>query len=204
MTTPKRLSERFGISPEVQQGWFNIVLAQSPGDPIAWRLPAAANYSGPVERTNLVTLQAVQQSLAAELERGSLVKGDVKRSLLRKDQPRSQGLYVRVLDVGQANCSAIHIGPSLSAPILGYYDAGAPIFFHGHTFPSQFNEELRVPNAGFVALSHWDFDHYSLAVSKLPEILKLDWYAPRQTVGYNAAKLRSFSEAASISWPLVV
>jgi hypothetical protein len=66
-------------------------------------------------------------------------------------------------------------------------DVGGPLFFHGKSFPKAFNESTRVPDSGFVVLSHWDFDHYSLAVSKIPKLRDLDWYAPDQPVGPNAA-----------------
>ena len=96
-----------------------------------------------------------------------------------------------MIDVGHANCAAIHVAQDPNSAIIGYYDVGAPVFFHRKTFPKAFVEEKRVPNSGFVVLSHWDFDHYALAVTKLKSLQALKWYAPNQAVGPNAARLQS-------------
>jgi beta-lactamase superfamily II metal-dependent hydrolase len=96
-----------------------------------------------------------------------------------------------MIDVGHANCAAIHVARSADSRIIGYYDVGAPIFFHHGTFPKAFLEQRRIPDDGFVILSHWDFDHYALAVTRLKDLQELQWYAPNQSVGPNAARLQS-------------
>jgi beta-lactamase superfamily II metal-dependent hydrolase len=70
-----------------------------------------------------------------------------------------------------------------------YFDVGAPIFFNHKSFPKNF--AIRTPRKGYVFLSHWDFDHYSLAVSKMKPLQDLMWFAPDQSVGPNAARLQA-------------
>jgi beta-lactamase superfamily II metal-dependent hydrolase len=105
--------------------------------------------------------------------------------------PPSSSLHIRMIDVGHANCAAIHVARNANSKIIGYYDVGAPVFFHRRTFPKAFFEQARVPDDGFVVLSHWDFDHYALAVTQLKTLQTLKWYAPSQSVGPNAARLQS-------------
>ena len=38
----------------------------------------------------------------------------------------------------------------------------------------------------FVILSHWDFDHFALAI-RYPQLKGLNWFAPKQPVGPNTA-----------------
>jgi beta-lactamase superfamily II metal-dependent hydrolase len=96
-----------------------------------------------------------------------------------------------MVDVGHASCTAIHLARNTNSPIVGYFDTGAPTFFHLKSFPSLFKENARVPASGFVVLSHWDFDHYALAVTRLKNLQNLEWYAPKQKIGPNAAKFQS-------------
>lgn len=205
MTTPKRLSTLFSIDDDLTEGsWFLVHLASQPGQPRAWILDATADYGGPVIRTNVVGIEPIDipppspvpPAKAARLNEllawcSVQISRDVPEPMEFTASASSQ-LHVRVLDVGHASCSAIHFSewPDPDSGIIGYYDAGGPVFFHHRTFPKIFDEQRRIPRDGFVVLSHWDFDHYSLAATKLKGLQSLRWYAPDQKVGPNAARLQ--------------
>ncbi|WP_308921825.1 hypothetical protein [Janthinobacterium sp. J1-1] len=199
MTTQKRLEDLFEISSSIKEGdWFHIRLGMHSGMPRAWLLEARNDYSESVIALNLTGLSRVGGGL------GGTVKPDGKLRALREwckieGRPAdgkaavtgATNLHVRIVDVGHASFSAIHIAPSHRSKIIGYFDVGGPIYFHHHTFPKAFKDQGLIPRNGFVALSHWDFDHYSLAVTKMKGLQKLTWYAPEQLVGPNAARLQS-------------
>lgn len=195
MTTFKRLQDAFNVAPDIKEGdWFRATLGVRPGRPRAWVLEAKNDYGETAERINLLALQRMGGSGPGE----STARLDNLRAWCKNaanplpqtvvDLPHQ--LYVRVLDVGHASCSAIHIERRAISKIVGYFDVGSPIFFHSGTFPKSFKDSTSVPKEGFVALSHWDFDHYSLAVSKVKSLQGLVWYAPDQPVGPNAARLQ--------------
>jgi hypothetical protein len=205
MSTLNRLQELFYIGDIAEGTWFYVVFQDSPGNPIAWVLDAADDYSGPIRRTNLIDLQPLLMKLRGSSEpnlftrlsalcnpareQAKQAKQNLKSDFITNLPPRD--FYVRVVDVGQASFAAIHEAMALNSNIVGYFDVGGPAFFHNKTFPKVFTENTRVPKKGFVALSHWDFDHYSLALTKLKSLQQLTWYAPVQTVGPNAARLQS-------------
>lgn len=199
LTTFKRLSKLFGVGPELAEGsWCQVDLGPKPGNPPAWVLDAAVDYSGPAIRTNVIDLKPMEspsypKSLPRELDAWCVADNN-PNTTDRVDvasPPSSLSLHIRMIDVGHANCAAIHVAQDADSRILGYYDVGAPVFFHHKTFPKAFLEQGRVPDDGFVLLSHWDFDHYALAVTRLKDLQKLQWYAPNQSVGPNAARLRT-------------
>jgi beta-lactamase superfamily II metal-dependent hydrolase len=199
MTTPRRLRALFDVSEPIAEGqWFYIGLSVNAGKPRAWRLAAESSYGGAVGNYNLVQFkrinepddikEAVDRKPLERLRAWCKVTPSTQQNLILQVPPR---LHVRVMDVGHASSSAVHMEKNGSSPIVGYYDVGGPIFFHHHTFPAAFNEIWRIPEQGFVALSHWDFDHYSLAVTRMKGLQRLQWYAPEQTVGPNAARLQT-------------
>jgi len=199
MSTMKRLKNRFNLSAVVEGNWFSVTFGPSPGDPPAWLLYGTSDYSGPITRINLIRMEPLngkpknspQERLLADL-RALCHLGQAGNFIQQVPplKPRATH-FVRVLDVGHANFSAIHKSRDADSPIEGYFDVGGPVFFHHHTFPKAFADVGRVPKRGFVALSHWDFDHYSLAVTKLKALRQLCWYAPEQDVGPSAARLQS-------------
>lgn len=200
LSTIKRLETRFQGSNWKEGSWIEFKLQDSPGDPPAWYLSAANDYSGRVVRTNIIdAVRLEESSFAANNLKQSIVKFcrcpnaiHIKEPMRRRRQRNLlRGPFVRVVDVGQASFSAIHISRQKSSTVLGYFDVGGPLFFHHKTFPGVFHEQKMVPAKGFVVLSHWDFDHYSLAVSKIPKLRDLAWYAPDQPVGPNAARLQA-------------
>lgn len=200
LSTMKRLKSRFPGSNWEEGSWIEFQLQDSPGDPPAWYLSAEDGYSGPVVRTNITdAVRLGGNPFAANSLEQKLVEfcrssdaTHVQQPLGRRRRRNSLcGPFVRVVDVGQASFSAIHISKQIASPVLGYFDVGGPLFFHHKTFPSVFREQKMVPTTGFVVLSHWDFDHYSLAVSKIPMLRNLAWYAPDQPVGPNAARLQA-------------
>ncbi|WP_298727826.1 hypothetical protein [uncultured Pseudomonas sp.] len=199
LSTINRLEARFPGSNWEEGSWIEFKLQDSPGDPPAWYLSADGDYGGKVVRTNITDAVRIGGGpfAASRLEQ-KLVEfcqaPDAKHvQQLSSWRPRrnASGPFVRVVDVGQASFSAIHSSKNITSPIMGYFDVGEPLFFHHKTFPSVFLEQKRVPQSGFVVLSHWDFDHYSLAVSKIPELRNLAWYAPDQPIGPNAARLQA-------------
>lgn len=200
LSTVKRLEKLFPEIKWEEGSWIEFQLKDSPGDPPAWYLCAANDYSGPVVRTNIIKAvrlggrpfpeNSLEQKLA-QFCRSSDATRDSPPLGIRRRKKALSGPFVRVVDVGQASFSAIHTSKQTSSPILGYFDVGEPLFFHHKTFPRVFYERKILPVSGFVVLSHWDFDHYSLAVSKLPKLRNLVWYAPDQPVGPNAARLQA-------------
>ncbi|MEO8388623.1 hypothetical protein [Polaromonas sp.] len=202
MSTVNRLQTRFGLGDITDGKWFRVVFQDKSGAPPAWILGAEDDYGGSVQRTNLIEMQALddpksrsrpQVILLADLSAlcASAQINSQQQTLRAVRRLPHNDYFVRLVDVGHASFSAIHTSQDANSQILGYFDVGGPVFFHHHTFPKAFSEKDRVPKQGFVALSHWDFDHYSLAVTKLPELRKLRWYAPNQTIGPNAARLQS-------------
>ncbi|MCJ8174780.1 hypothetical protein MRS45_01560 [Pseudomonas viridiflava] len=200
LSTIKRLEARFPESIWEEGSWIEFELQDSPGDPPAWYLSAGDDYSGRVVRTNITNaIRLGGRPFSANTLEQKLIEfcrysdtNHVHQTLGKRHRRNAlHGPFVRVVDVGQASFSAIHSSKRISSPILGYFDVGEPLFFHHKTFPSVFREQKMVPASGFVVLSHWDFDHYSLAVSKLPQLRNLAWYAPDQSVGPNAARLQA-------------
>lgn len=92
-------------------------------------------------------------------------------------------LRVTALDVGHAACVVFSNG---SQP-FGYFDVGAPMFFNQRSFPRHLDH--RFATDGLVILSHWDFDHFALAI-RYPQLKSLKWFAPKQPVGPNTARFQ--------------
>jgi hypothetical protein len=203
MSTLNRLQSLFPVEEIIEGAWFSVTFQSKEGNPPAWILGATDDYNGPIKRTNLVGMEPLpmKNSWGPKIFPYSY-RATQLRQLEQEQTTQDLGLNVlpcspdgnysvRVVDVGHANFSAIHSSRELNpTSIVGYFDVGGPVFFHHHSFPDVFHENKRVPSQGFVALSHWDFDHYSLAVTKLKSLQKLSWFAPDQPVGPNAARLQ--------------
>lgn len=199
MTTQKRLQQLFDISASIIEGdWFRIRLGVHRGMPRAWVLEASDDYGGDVIALNLIGLSRVSGAgpsveVALDSKLGALrawckIEGRVAAATAIITD--ATNLHVRIVDVGHASLSAIHVAPDCASKIVGYFDVGGPVYFHHRTFPKKFKDDGLIPRNGFVALSHWDFDHYSLAVTKMKRLQNLTWYAPEQPVGPNAARLQ--------------
>lgn len=195
-TTTKRLGTTFELDTDRIEGrWASIELGIKPGMPHVWKLNATDSYSGNIERFNLISFSLIdsKSNLGKKLISFCTVKAKKILTLstdLVKPVSRTIPIGVRVVDVGHASCIAIHVSKNIKSKILGYYDVGAPVFFHLKAFPKTFADTLRVPSDGFVVLSHWDFDHYALAVTKMHSLQKLKWFAPDQPIGPNASRLQ--------------
>jgi hypothetical protein len=199
MTTQKRLENLFDIGSPITEGdWFRIRLGVRARMPRAWVLEARNDYMGDVIGLNLIGLLRISSAgpsgptepngKLGALRAWCRIPGqNAKTSVIVTN---ATDFHVRVADVGHASFSAIHAAPDLASKIVGYFDVGGPVYFHHHTFPKTFKDHLLIPSDGFVALSHWDFDHYSLAVTKMKGLQNLTWYAPEQLVGPNAARLQ--------------
>lgn len=83
---------------------------------------------------------------------------------------------IRIVDAGQAHCAEIY-DRSNPGQVLGYFDVGKPLNFFSATWPIP-PPTLNIPQEGFVILSHWDYDHYSMALAFAPGLLNLEWIAP--------------------------
>jgi beta-lactamase superfamily II metal-dependent hydrolase len=59
-----------------------------------------------------------------------------------------------------------------------------------------------VPEKGFVVLSHWDYDHYSLAIKRLKGLQNLEWFVPFQSSFGPCANrlLKSIENAGKINF----
>jgi beta-lactamase superfamily II metal-dependent hydrolase len=185
-TTSNRLGQLFGVDAPKEGDWFEITLDRVPLRPRAWQLPLATNYT-PQPPMNVVELTPLSDSsdIVTRLEKACIApdpgSAETENSLAaflaihaRRD------LRVTALDVGQASCVVFSEG---STP-FGYFDVGAPMFFNQRSFPRPFSHEPA--DEGFVILSHWDFDHFALAL-RYPALKKLRWFAPNQPVGPNTA-----------------
>lgn len=200
ISTPQRMLDLFNFEVSQEGSWVRLTLGTKSGRPPAWVLNASNDFSGEVIRTNVMSIERLPvaeegpnlpHSVADDLENWCTIKPPrPKAKLIKNVRPPKERFHVRMVDVGHASCAAIHTERNRNSPIVGYFDAGAPAFFHSKSFPTFFDEDARVPASGFVVLSHWDFDHYALAVTRLKNLQKLDWYAPKQKVGPNAAKFQ--------------
>jgi beta-lactamase superfamily II metal-dependent hydrolase len=201
ISTPQRMLDLFSFEVPQEGSWIQLTLGTEPGLPPVWILSASNDFSGQVVRTNVISIELLRgvgantnlrpRTVADDLEAWCAIKRPGRSTkLVKKIKPPTERFHIRIVDVGHASCAAIHTERNTNSPIVGYFDAGAPAFFHSKSFPALFNESARVPASGFVVLSHWDFDHYALAVTRLKNLQRLDWYAPRQKVGPNAAKFQ--------------
>ena len=185
-TTPNRLGQLFGVEAPHEGDWFDIKLDRRPLQPRAWELPLTSDYV-PQQATNVVGIERLAQSseIVARLEGAcvapnalSLESAEPLQALL--SLASKNDLRITALDVGQAACVAFSRG---SRP-FGYFDIGAPMFFNHRSFPRHLDHKLATD--GFVILSHWDFDHFALAI-RYPQLKGLNWFAPKQPVGPNTA-----------------
>ncbi|MGY4408545.1 beta-lactamase superfamily II metal-dependent hydrolase [Bradyrhizobium sp. LB7.1] len=185
-TTPNRLGQLFGVDDPKEGDWFEMKLERSRLLPRAWQLPLEDNYA-PQRPMNVVGITPIAGSseLAGRLDGACIAPNartigtlDSLASLLSAGA--KSDLRITALDVGQAACVAFSEG---SRP-FGYFDVGAPMFFNQRSFPRPFRHQPATD--GFVILSHWDFDHFALAL-RYPELERLQWFAPNQPVGPNTA-----------------
>lgn len=94
--------------------------------------------------------------------------------------------FVAIVNVGAGNCTALYDNRGKA---IVYFDLGRPLPTHQNTQP------VAVPKPCFcdsplVILSHWDFDHYSMARDYV-EARQLRWITPQQQTGTQSTKLLS-------------
>lgn len=196
MTTPRRLWEMLGavdrtiVDPLREGDWVEIEVKRQMGTPRAWmfdhrldfdlRQPVnivSARLMAP-ESDGWHRLEDACKTRDVRIAPADTVLGELATGLLGDD------LRITALDVGQAACVAFHAGNRC----VGYFDVGAPLYFHERSFNPDFWHV--VPESGFVLLSHWDFDHYALALKRRPELKNLSWYAPEQPIGPSARRFQ--------------
>ncbi len=209
LSTPKRLKALFDLPRMPVEGdWLQIDVADGEGLPLAWVLSAEAGYRGPVQRLRLHDMRFLRteadptpgpagDDLAPETSEtlvmhftlaGPPSDSDMRagiEAVLTASKGKG-GLHARMLDVGQASAIAIHTARHPDAEVLGFFDVGWPLWFHFRSLPKATSVKLPAAD-GFVFLSHWDFDHFAMAIFHRPELKALRWYAPRQSVGPNTA-----------------
>lgn len=83
---------------------------------------------------------------------------------------------IRIVDAGQAHCAELYDNTT-PGKVLGYFDVGKPLSFAAASWPKP-PPVLSIPEEGYVVLSHWDYDHYSMAITFAPALLALEWTAP--------------------------
>lgn len=185
-TTANRLAELFAVEAPTEGKWFEMRLARQRFLPRAWRLPLVGNYV-PEPALNVVGMAALPETsdIVVRLQ-GACTAPDAEtvenvEQLTRLLSTASRGdLRVTALDVGQAACVAFSRG----SQTVGYFDVGAPTFWNQKSFPRKLDHDIA--RDGLVILSHWDIDHFGLAL-RHRGLMSLDWYAPKQPVGPNAA-----------------
>ncbi len=210
ITTPTVLRERFGLAALPSEGqWAIIELDNRVAAPRVWVLSAVDSYSGPPIETRLARIamlppdDTLSSKFQSQWASGAEVNfGEAAMARLCTIQPAAdasaaegrlmlQRLYhthIRVVDVGQASCNAFHAHPTESSPILGFFDVGAPIFFNRPSFRKLAKiQRMNIDPHACVILSHWDFDHYALALRDCLDLKDRNWFAPQQPVGPNTA-----------------
>ena len=192
MSTRAKLEKLLGSGLK-EGGWYHLTLKKRDDEPLTWIFAERNGVLTLSGRTNLADLAVAAPGAGPIDAILAFCKRNAVRSSALLQHPAFSShadAYVRVVDVGQANFCAIHESRDPDSAILGYFDVGAPLPFHRKSFPSNFREEARLPKTGgFVALSHWDFDHYSAALSRLPKLQELTWYAPDQEVGRHSCEV---------------
>jgi len=192
MTTHNRL-EGMGAKAPNETDWLEVTIGKEKNTPRAWLAAADRGFvPGPgINAPRIVRIdQEDQAPLLSKLDAFCTAplakKVQAKEVLARMNLGDTKNLRITALDVGQASCTAFSDGRT----DLGYFDVGKPLVFNRHSFKPGFTRAY--PPDGFVLLSHWDFDHYALAISN-PSLMTLDWYAPEQKVGLYTAKFQQQS-----------
>ena len=220
-STPERLLELFKLGRLPAEGdWLYVQLSLIAGNPQAWALPASTDYEGPAVRTNVEQLRFVESERSGppggSSARHRSISSVALFEVFNPPEPPSKGagdgllqlhalfaqvkggeLHPRIMDVGQASCAALHVQRDEESRILGFFDVGAPLWFNRPSCPKL--PSIPVPKSGFVVLSHWDFDHYAMALPKDSPLRKLKWFAPDQAVGPNCRAFRR-SLGASLAY----
>ena len=174
--TPTRLAELFGVSLLKEGDWLEIQLRKVRSTPRAWLLPVTNGYT-PLASVNAVAMTPLGEAseIHARLEAACIApnsrKVDGTAHIEQLLSTLGQELRVTALDVGHAACVVFSNG---SQP-QGYFDVGATMYFNQRSFPRLLNHGLATD--GFVILSHWDFDHFALAI-RYPQLKNLIWSPP--------------------------
>lgn len=196
MSTPKRWDEQFGLGPVAKGDWLSFRVGDRGHLPRAWELRADENYAAgrprSIERMSRIDSQAFDRrnenqkllySLRAATRTPSKQRPVVSAQVALQHIAQNSDVEIIVLDVGQAAAVLI----KQDGRPVGFFDLGAPIWFNKGSLPKKFVSP-DVPG-GFVILSHWDFDHFDLGRRHQP-YHSLNWYAPVQPVGPNAARFQ--------------
>jgi hypothetical protein len=174
-TTPNRLVELFGVQLPKEGTWFEIELQKAQSMPRVLNATAMRLLPEDSELATRLDHACVATNAASLKSQTSLVEFLSLAS--RRD------LKITALDVGHAACVVFSNG---SIP-FGYFDVGASMFFNQRSFPRHLDHQFATH--GFVVLSHWDFDHFALAI-RYPQLKQLHWFAPNQPVGPNTARFQ--------------
>ncbi len=170
--------------------WLEVTIAKKAGNPRAWISPADGDFV-PERVLNAPTIERLDgdpglgpvQKLRALCTVPNAKRIEAQELVGKLDFTKRKNLTITALDVGQAACVAFSDG----SRDFGYFDVGKPLSFNRRSFPKNFTRNY--PDKGFVLLSHWDFDHFALAINN-PSLMTLDWYAPDQNVGPYTARFQ--------------
>lgn len=194
ITTVRKFKQYARASEIVEGRWYALELYQNGKGPRAWTSDMSVRQSS--FRWSLTRAQALEEASAgfqSLVQDPSVVeklkqKYFIKASRLNNKQralPSFSIGSVVAIDVGQASCIAIC---SPEGEAHGFFDVGYPINSNAKSAPAGIKLPPTAPNC-FVLLSHWDYDHYSLAFRQ-EELKNLVWYAPGNLgVGPRAYKL---------------
>lgn len=208
-TTPTVFSQRFGLPGVPKEGdWLVIETDAWAQGPLAWVLSAADDYQGPAAVTRLASVAPLPRDdherrlsesngfLLGELAHDAdmlaafcvcTTSADSNAAEDRFTLTNLSNLHVRVVDVGQASCNALHKERRADAPVFAFFDVGAPVFWNRKSLLNRKRlRKTQIDSRCIVILSHWDFDHYALAFRELASLRNHRWFAPEQSVGPNA------------------
>lgn len=192
MTTRGRFADFINPADLVEGNWVRLTLNWSGKRPICWSFSAESDYFE-AERLSLEELSLIiDGGTLSTLKTACAVDAEFFNIQEMPSDPfgeaESNDIEVIALDVGHASCNALYVNDKC----IGYFDVGAPIAHNLKSFPTTWSH---VPGQkGFVLLSHWDFDHFSL-VYRYPQLKNFIWYAPNQDTGPNVSRLRKSMEA---------
>lgn len=203
-STPNRISAFMSAQPEAngrpvptelnqpyEGSWVQFTVGDRGEGPACWLYSASSNYERS-ERVSITSMTPITDpTLIARLDESC----DVPAKTIELQDTFAKNLFHKIpdhrlrvvaIDVGQASCVAFYDRSSC----VGFFVVGAPMPPNRKSFPKRLKlGTIPKRGLGFVLLSHWDFDHFALAL-KINALKKINWYAPRQKVGFNTAEFQ--------------
>ncbi len=138
------------------------------------------------------------------------LSGKFEYDTVQKDLRKFQPCAIGVMDVGTASCNLVY--DETGNPLV-YVDLGLPIGINRNTMPPTIVDPGPcLNNDPMVILTHWHFDHFSMARDQTGsllwcgsnnwnELLKLHWVVPEQDVGLAVCNLFIMLQEVDL-WPV--